>query len=360
MKRLTLNGEWLMKNTIEEEWIEAKVPGSVFNDLLSAGKIDDPFYRDNEEKAPGIARFDYEYTREFTVEEGLLNMDKVVLKCMGLDTLSQIRINDKLIAETNNMHRTYEFDLKNILNDGVNKIHVLFKSPVRFVEQKHKEDPIWGTTDAIPGFPHIRKAHCMFGWDWGPQIPDSGIWRDIELQGFKTARIKDVYVTQIHNESRVTLNIRTTLERYNDKEVNVQFVITDPEGRETIKTVPHNNDVQYTQIDIENPKLWWPNGYGSQPLYRVEARLMDCNEELDCKTYTIGLRTMRVRREKDQWGESFEFEVNGVSIFAMGADYIPEDNLLARCNPARTERLIKDCVEANFNSIRVWGRGNIP
>lgn len=360
MKRLTLNGKWMMKNTREEEWIEANVPGSVFNDLFAAGKIEDPFYRDNEEKAIDTARFDYEYTRDFVVEEGLPDMDKVLLKCMGLDTLSQIRINDKLVAETNNMHRTYEFDLKNIINNGVNKIHILFKSPVKFVEQKHRSDPVWGTPDAIAGFPHIRKAHCMFGWDWGPQIPDSGIWRDIEIQAFKTGRIKDVYITQLHRPDKVILDIRTTLERYNGKVVKVQFVITDPEGRETIKVVPHNADVLNTQIDIENPKLWWPNGYGSQPLYRVDVKLMDSSEELDRRTCNIGLRTMKVRREKDQWGESFEFEVNGVSIFAMGADYIPEDNLLARCNRSRTEKLIKDCIEANFNSIRVWGGGIYP
>lgn len=360
MKRLTLNGEWLMKNTDDAEWIKAKVPGSVFSDLLAAGKIEDPFYRDNEEKAIDTARFDYEYEREFTITDDLLSMDKVVLKCMGLDTLSEIRINDRLLAETNNMHRIYEFDLKDYIKCGSNKIHVLFKSPVKYIERKHKEDPIWGTPDAAPGFPHIRKAHFMFGWDWGPQIPDSGIWRDIEIQGFKTAKIKDVYITQLHRENKVTLNIRTTLERYNDKEITVQFVITDPEGKETVKTVPHNACVLNTQIDIENPKLWWPNGYGSQHLYSIHARLMEGGEELDIKTYSIGLRTMRVRQEKDRWGESFEFEVNGVSIFAMGADYIPEDSLLMRCNPKRTERLIKDCKDANFNSIRVWGGGIYP
>jgi len=191
-------------------------------------------------------------------------------------------------------------------------------------------------------------------------IPDSGIWRDIEIQGFKTARIKDVYITQLHKGDKVTLDIRTTLERYKDKTLMVQYVITDPEGRETIKVVPQDTEVLSTQIDIDNPRLWWPNGYGSQPIYKIEAKLMENSEELDYKVYNLGLRTMRVRREKDQWGESFEFEVNGVSIFAMGADYIPEDNLLPRCNPERTEKLIKDCIAANFNSIRVWGGGIYP
>lgn len=360
MKRLTLNGTWSMKNTRDKEWIKAKVPGSVFNDLLEEGLIEDPFYRDNDEKAIDIARFDYEYTREFEVSESLFNMDRVLLKCSGLDTLSEIRINDRLIAETNNMHRTYEFDLRNIINNGTNRINILFKSPVNFIEQKHREDPIWGTTDALQGFPHLRKAHCMFGWDWGPQIPDSGIWRDIEIQAFKTARIKDVYITQLHSLDKVTLDIRTTLERYNQKKIKLQFVITDPEGKEIIKAVPHNSDVLSMQIDIENPRLWWPNGYGSQSLYKVEIKLMESDEDLDYKSYNIGLRSLKIRREKDQWGESFEFEVNGVSIFAMGADYIPEDNLLSRCNPDRTEKLIKDCIEANFNSIRVWGGGLYP
>jgi len=130
VERLILNGKWMMKNTRDEEWICALVPGSVFNDLLTEGKIEDPFYRDNDEKALDIARFDYEYTREFALNESLLNMDKVLLKCLGLDTLSEIRINDKLVAKTSNMHRTYEFDLRNFIKHGINKIHVLFKSPV--------------------------------------------------------------------------------------------------------------------------------------------------------------------------------------------------------------------------------------
>lgn len=360
MISIDLNGTWKMKSTGEKIWTDGMVPGSVFNDLLNAGKIDDPFYRDNEGKALYIASRDYEYMRSFTVSKILLDSDSVVLHCEGLDTIATININGVLVGETDNMHRQYEFDIKGLLHDGENIIHILLKSPLKYIEQKQKEYPLWGSQDAIQGYPYIRKAHCMFGWDWGPKIPDSGIWRNISIRGYNTARIEDVYITQLHEKNAVSLDIRVRHKKYSSESIDIAVKVTSPGNEIFIKKTPGENIENHINIKINNPELWWPNGYGLQSLYRVDVRLEKGSLQVDERAFNIGLRTIRVIREPDSWGESFKFEVNGVSIFAMGADYIPEDSLLPRRSYKRTEKLIKDCVKANFNFLRVWGGGIYP
>ena len=181
MSVIDLNGKWKLKRTDEDRWIEAIVPGSVYNDLLNGNKIIDPYYRDNEEVTMEVALHDYEYERSFHIDEEVLCSDKLYLYCEGLDTLCEIYLNEKLFVNTNNMHRTYELDIKNYVKAGANRINIKFYSPVNYINEKNKEVPIWGA-NAMPGFPHLRKAHYMFGWDWGPKIPDMGIWRNIYIR----------------------------------------------------------------------------------------------------------------------------------------------------------------------------------
>ncbi|TYQ17046.1 UNVERIFIED_CONTAM: beta-mannosidase [Acetivibrio alkalicellulosi] len=358
--RLYLNGKWQMKSMEDSIWIEANVPGSVFHDLLSNNSIEDPFYRDNEPKALSIAEKEYEYKREFEVENELLNQDRLFLCCKGLDTLSVISINGKTIGETENMHRTYEFDIKEFLHAGSNTIHILFESPLKYIQQKQKENPLWGSEDAVAGFPHIRKGHCTYGWDWGPQIPDSGIWRDIYITGYSFGKLNDVYITQNHDKDKVNLNIKVEIDNWSKEVLELEATVTSPDGEVKSVSVVAKDEVNYINIDIENPKLWWPNGYGEHPLYKVEVRLKQSSRCMDSSTLNIGLRTIEVIQKKDEWGESFYFVVNGVDIFAMGANYIPEDSILPRCNREKTRYLIESSVQANFNMIRVWGGGIYP
>ncbi|WP_338788475.1 beta-mannosidase [Metabacillus sp. FJAT-53654] len=360
MKKIDLNGSWKMKCTNETEWLDAIVPGSVMNDLLRQGKIDDPFYRDNEDHAYEIAAKDYEFTREFSVDEELLSHSQVAIRFDGLDTLSEIMVNGQLVAKTNNMHRTYEFDIKAYLVKGTNHLQVTLLSPIQYITEKQKETKLWGVTDAIEGYPHIRKGHSMFGWDWGPRIPDLGIWRTVSLLAWNHSRIEDVYVSQDHHENEVGVNVRVKVKDVQKEIVNLEVKLTSPTGEINSTKITAMKSEETITIDVANPQLWWPNGYGEQPLYKVEVLVSNEEGLLDEKALTIGLRTIKVKHEPDQWGKSFEFEVNGLSIFAMGANYIPEDNLLARNSSERTERLINDCVEANFNMIRVWGGGIYP
>jgi beta-mannosidase len=360
MVKLDLGGCWKMRRCGDEDWITGNVPGTVFKDLLDAGRIADPFYRDNEDEARVIASYDYEYEREFSIDSQLLKQDKLLLRCDGLDTLTEISINDVVLAKTDNMHRTYEFDIKDRLKKGLNKINIIIYSPLELIEKKQQEQPVFHGEGSMPGMPYIRKAHCMFGWDWGPQIPDCGIWRDISIIGFNTARLEDVYIVQSHEAEKVMLDIRASIENWNTAALSLETKITAPDGTVVQRLIEANGFENHIIVEIKSPQLWWPNGFGKHPLYRVVVKLKDGGELLDSTDLNIGLRKLRVKREKDQWGETFEFEINGYSIFAMGANYIPEDNLLSRCSRERTEILIKDCVEANFNCIRVWGGGIYP
>jgi beta-mannosidase len=363
MKVIELNGRWQMKRTDEKEWIEAVVPGSVYADLLRAGKMDDPFYRDNEDAALALSYFDYQYSRTFQVDGSLLASDQVVLRCEGLDTLAEVRVNGQPVANTDNMHRTYEFEVKEILKEGDNEISIVFASSTQFIEKKDKENPLYGIPDAVAGFPHLRKVHSMFGWDWGPQLPDAGIWRNISIVGHQDARMEDVFIAQEHTQGNVKVSVDVQAHIWSDDSVEAELTIKAPDGTVVFegsaalsKDRVDKASVRF-EADIANPELWWPNGFGKQPLYAVEVRAAKAGQTLESKPYTIGLRTLGVKREQDQWGESFAFEVNCVQIFAQGANYIPEDNILTRVSIEQTERLIKDCIDANFNCIRVWGGG---
>jgi len=355
MKQQTLNGAWRLRIPGSEfPETAATVPGSVYHDLLTAGLIPDPFWRDNENEALKIMEYDFVYSRDFRVSAEMLACDAVRLRCHGLDTLAAVEVNGRKAGTADNMHRTWEFDVKDLLKEGENDIRVTLASPVKFIREAYERKPLEGSSDAMRGFPYLRKAHCMFGWDWGPRLPDAGIWRDIELIGADTARLSDVSVFQHHEAGKVTLRVVSRTERLTDGETGVTVSVTAPDGQ---VLAAEGADCALT---VEQPRLWWPAGYGDQPLYTVEVTLNGNGKVLDTWKRRIGLRTLTVRREKDEWGESFCHCVNGQDVFAMGADYIPEDNLLPRVNRERTRRLLEDARAANMNTIRVWGGGTYP
>lgn len=351
----SLNGSWRMQRAGDDAWLDAVVPGSVYADLLRAGRLEDPFYRENEQAAFDVMREDYVYTRSFSVDEALLACDAVLLRCEGLDTLCDVSVNGEAVASADNMHRTWEWDVKDMLRAGENEVRILFRSPLRYILAENEARPCWGTTDATPGFSHLRKAHCMFGWDWGPRLPDAGIWRDISLLGVEMARIDSVYVGQLHEDGRVILSLEPELDAYMEEEMTLSATVTAPDGR-----VYRPKDDESLNVVIGEPMLWWPAGYGNQPLYTVRVELSKDEKLLDVWERRIGLRTLTVSREKDEWGEEFCHVINGVKIFAMGGDYIPEDNILSRVTPERTRRLLEDAKLAHFNTVRVWGGGYYP
>ncbi|MDR2370519.1 MAG: glycoside hydrolase family 2 protein [Treponema sp.] len=361
-----LHNNWKMRKIPDKDYIPARVPGSVYSDLLAAKKMEDPYWRDNEDRAFALMENDFEYLGVFTPDPALLSCGRVLLRCDGLDTLADLYLNGEALGTACNMHRIWEFDVKGGLKKGENTLRIVFHSPNKFVRDAYRKIRTDGSGDCLDGFPQLRKAHCQFGWDWGARLPDAGIWRDVKLLGIDTARIDNVYITQKHKKDSVDLGFKMELDTGAGPVaaggagagIRAGFswavIVTDPKG----KVTRHENSPG--KITIQKPELWWPNGFGAQPLYTVKVVLFFRGREIDSRERRYGLRTMTVRKRKDKWGESFAHEVNGTAIFAMGADYIPEDNIRSRITPERTRKLLEQCTAANFNAVRVWGGGYYP
>ena len=345
MKKLNLNGIWQMKGGGFD--CQDNVPGSVYSFLLNNNLMPDPYFRNNELKALKLLENDFVFSRRFHIEN--LN-HQMLLHCDGLDTLCDIFINNQYVAHTDNMHRSYEFDITALLKDGENEIKLIFASPNKFVREMYEIDKVHGSSDALNGHSHLRKAACMMGWDWGPRLPDAGIWKDIYILTVDSDRINDIHITQRHIDGKVfvTPEVKTQ-----NKTADIVVKVTSPDN--TVFTLPANEE-----SEIYDAKLWWPNGFGEQSLYIFDIELLDNSTVVDRVSKRIGLRELKLIREKDQWGESFCHEINGIRFFAMGADYIPEDNLMSRYTKERTYNLIKQCKNCNFNAIRVWGGGIYP
>ncbi|MDR0785976.1 MAG: glycoside hydrolase family 2 protein [Treponema sp.] len=357
-------GEWRMRNSMDKEELPARVPGSVYADLLANKNMEDPFWRDNEDAAFALMENDWVYTCRFVADAAFFGCRRVLLRCEGLDTLADVFLNGDLLGKADNMHRVWEFDVLPLLKnakDGENLLTIVFHSPNKAAREAFQKIKTKGSEECLDGFPQLRKAHCMFGWDWGPRLPDAGVWRNIELVGVETARITGVYLTQTHRERDkgetpvVDLHINVEVDR-GATVCPYEVIINAPDGGG--RTVADSPQI----ITIENPELWYPNGYGPQPLYTATVVLSSPDEgaPIDVWEGRVGLRTLTVNREADEWGECFAFEVNGIRIFAMGADYIPQDNILSRVTTEKIRGLLEQCVAANFNMVRVWGGGYYP
>jgi len=205
MKTQSLAGKWEFRQRNTEQWLPGMVPGGVHTDLLSAGRIPDPFAGDNEKKVQWVAENDWEYQVRFIPMEEVLDEPQLFLVCDGLDTLATVLLNGVELGKANNMFRQYRWDIKQILHPGENILDVLFDSPIRYCAEKQAAHPMIGVPQAIPGGPHLRKAPCQFGWDWGPKLPPIGIWKDVRLEGYEEARIEDVHLRQIHENGSVTI-----------------------------------------------------------------------------------------------------------------------------------------------------------
>ncbi|NQT58717.1 MAG: glycoside hydrolase family 2 protein [Bacteroidetes bacterium] len=364
MNLITLNGEWEISSIDGTYNLTGEVPGSLFYSLEKQGEFgkEGVFYRENNRACLGIADRDFIYSRNFTIDADFLNStNEIYLEADGLDTLTEVRLNGVLVGKTRNMHRQYRFVVSEHLEPGKNRIEITFFNSLEYIRNEHKRRPMIADGDdgvtTVTGYHMIRKSHCSFGWDWGPQIPDLGIWRDIRLVSYPSGRINTVHITQTHEESGVILIFAPDCTISPCTHPILQILVKAPDGTEY--NVIGKTDKE-AHLVIENPELWWPHGLGAQPLYEVICRLVDDKTNIHDWQCRVGLRTLTIEQKADEWGESFCFAVNGVPVFARGANYIPEDVYLTRTDRAKTEKLIQNCCEANFNSIRVWGGGVYP
>ena len=380
MERLDLNGSWKLKETQGNESMPVKVPGSVLSGLLENQKIEDPFYRDNEYETRELFRKDYEFERTFEAGEELIGQDQVELVCEGLDTLADIYVNGTLAAVTENMHRTYRIPVRELLKNGENHIRILFHSVLQYMENYESEENKevkYEPCGCMRGNHLVRKAHSMFGWDWGPQLIDAGIFRDIYLEGNSGARLKEVHIRQKTGRSMADVSVKVRLKKLGEslnedwtvsaeiaKEhgevIDSQTFVLRDLGQEIWRNPDEDIETELS-LHVTDPKLWWPNGYGEQPLYEVRVTVSAPDgKEVTSDRKIIGLRSLTVSQEKDQWGSEFAFMVNGRKIFTRGANYIPEDCVYSRITRERQEYLLKSCVRANYNCVRVWGGGYYP
>lgn len=349
----TLNGSWFVQQVGQAEIFPATVPGCVHTDLLAAGRIPDPFYRANELETLWLGENDWLYWREFELPADFLAHKRLLLRCTGLDTLASLFLNGQLLGTTDNMFRTWEFEVRQCLRPGRNKLEIRFDSALAYGRQKQAERflPAW-TADKLPGGNWLRKEPCNFGWDWGPKVVTCGIWRDIELLALDHPRLTDLSIEQQHLTNGVNLTITATTEAPSPADVRLTVWLGDELLAEKVTKVGVP-----AGIPIPNPQLWWPNGLGRQPLYQVVAELVADGQLLDRQSRRIGLRTLVLDRQADQWGESFQFVVNGRPFFAKGANWIPADAFLTRLTPDHYARLLSDAAAANMNMLRVWGGG---
>lgn len=357
MKSQSLADTWQFRQVGTADWYPAAVPGGVHTDLLALDCIPDPFVGDNEKRVQWVAEADWEYRCQFSVDPELQVQSRVWLVCDGLDTLATVTLNGHELGQAANMFRQYRWEIKHLLRQRDNELLVLFDSPVKHITAKQAGRPLPGVSQAIPGGPHLRKAPCQFGWDWGPQLPPIGIWKEIRLEGTDAARLTDVHLRQTRREGAAVVSATISYEKWTANALSVRLSIISPDGIEMTKEVAAEDQSLTMELMIEAPQLWWPNGYGDQPLYQVVVTLNGENVEIDRRRYEIGLRTIELRQESDQWGRSFEFVVNGVPIFAKGSNWIPADSFPTRITEASLEALVRAAAETHQNMLRVWGGG---
>lgn len=367
MQRINLNGAWRFKginkyrtlpanNRGITEWMNAAVPGTVHTDLLANRAIPDPFYRMNELDVQWVDSQQWVYRKPFVVDEHFLSAREVELVAEGLDTYARIRINGKGVAETANMFVEHRLSVKQFLRRGTNVIEIMFDSPVARSKKLQKK---YGKLDVAlePHRVYVRKAQYSFGWDWGPRLATSGIWRNIFLEASSHPILRHPFVKVVSaNKREAVIELSVEIHSTANVPLKLRTVVT---GENCVVTNARTARVKGTtfRLTIPNPKLWWPNGHGEQPLYTAAFTLLRDGTEIHALQTPFAVRTVRLLQEQDAEGESFVIEVNGAKIFCKGADWIPSDSFLPRIANTTYEKLLAMARDAHMNMIRVWGGG---
>ncbi|MDO5104357.1 glycoside hydrolase family 2 protein [Capnocytophaga sp.] len=364
-KTISMNSGWEFSQADQNQWRTAEIPGSVQTDLLKHNLLPDPFFGTNEKKIQWVEDLDWEYRKTFTLTPNDLQYDVITLQFEGLDTHAEIFLNGNPISRTQNMFLAYDIAVKPFLKVGENTLLVRFRSPITHLMPKRAaagfEYPAGNDHRNEKLSVYSRKAPYHFGWDWGIRIVQMGIWRNVWLDFQNTARITDCFAEQLSvTQQKAALQNHVTL--ICEKPIQALLKIDYSHNGKTI-SVSENVSLQKGEnqvcvpIEIENPQLWQPVGWGKPHLYDVVVRLQTDSELIGQKQFKTGLRDAKLIREKTQNGESFYFQINGKPLFAKGANYIPGDILTTRQNKAYYDQLFENIRAANMNMIRVWGGG---
>jgi beta-mannosidase len=355
-----------------KEWHPAQVPGVVQTDLLHNKLIPDPFDRDNEFRLQWIGLADWEYQTTFQIEAAALAHDHVDLVFDGLDTFADVYLNDQAILHADNMFRHWRVPAKAMLKPGPNTLRIVFHSAVEKMLPYVKSLPYvlpsistnnYGNEENIATAPYTRKAPYNYGWDWGPRFLTEGIWQPVRLETWDTLRVENFHIHQqsiTADVANVTAELEieagrptaATLTFAHDEMSGAQT----PDGNQTLRLNAGINHVSFP-LRIAAPKLWYPVGYGAQNRYRFSASVRIGRDAAARAETRTGLRSVELRRVPDQWGKSFEFVVNGISVFAKGADVIPFDSFPNRVTPEIHRNILQSARDVHMNMVREWGGG---
>jgi beta-mannosidase len=355
-----------------KDWHPAQVPGVVQTDLLRNGLIPDPFYQDNDTRLQWIGLADWEYRTTIQADTATMSHEHVDLVFDGLDTFAEVYVNDKEILRSDNMFRQWRVPVKSVLKDGPNVLRVVFHSPIESMIPQVKALPYilpsvtthnTGNEENIATAPYTRKAAYQYGWDWGPRYVTEGIWRPVRLEVWDTLRIANFHVHQQKISKEIAaLAAEITIDASRSTAANVEISYAELNGaaapviRQTVQLDPGTNQISIP-IRVANPKLWYPTGYGAQDRYRFVVTVRRGKDVAAEATLNTGLRSIELRREVTGSGKSFEFVVNGIPIFAKGADVIPFDSFPNRVTPESHRQILEAARDAHMNMVREWGGG---
>jgi len=364
-----LTENWGFKEVDSRDWLPASVPGTVHTDLMANGLIEDPFYRLNERKVQWVDKKDWVYQCSFEISPEEFERQHHELRFEGLDTYASVYINDIRVLQTNNMHRTYTVDVKEHLLEGTNTLRILLESPIKkgveLYDALDYKIPVSANDQAetgeVPGGKRVnvftRKAAYHYGWDWGPRLVTSGIWRPVTLISWDDFRISDMVLNQELNGdvARILahLEIESSIENAN---ALLQLQLDDDVIASTKVRLSKGKQDFNIPIKIDRPELWWPNGLGKQHLYNLQVKLQR-KEVISTVNQNIGIRTIELTADSTLSQPNFYFKVNGKPTFAKGVNYIPQDIFLPRVSHKDYERILQAAADANMNMIRVWGGG---
>ncbi len=361
--KIPVHTDWQFREVGKDTWYSATVPGSVHTDLLNNKLIDDPFYRDNEQKLQWIGKTDWEYQTNFNATPNILAHDNIDLVFEGLDTYANVFVNDESLLNADNMFRTWRVDCKRLLRPGLNTLRIRFRSPINEISPlmtKLDYQLPAGNDQGEKTSPHTRKAPYQFGWDWGPRFVTSGVWRPVSLEAWNKARVDDLHILP-RQVTAAAANLTAAVEVVANSETNATIIVDNLTDRSVaakreVKLAPGSNRVAL-DFTIARPALWWPNGLGAHPLYTFKARLLINGQPLDAITTRTGLRSLELRQQPDASGKSFTFVINGVPVFAKGGNWIPADSFPTRISKAKYRQLLESVRDTNMNMLRVWGGG---
>ena len=356
-----LNVGWKLHLNNKEDWIDARVPGNVHLDHLENRKIPDPFFGQNEAELQWISDEDWTYKLMFEPDKDLMERKNIILFFHGLDTYADIFLNNIKVLSANNMFHPWSANVKDVLRDGMNNLEIHFRSPLKEVSgQMNSIDHALPADNDQAGktSPYTRKAPYHYGWDWGPCLVTSGIWKEVELIGWE-----DWYVDQLHiknkNVSKDIAELEVELTVLSDISEDISVCVRESLSGKDFKKIfrmePGANDLSFT-ISIDNPDLWWPVGHGDQILHEFFLTI-ETKEREEHHERRLGIRDVKIRRDKDEKGESFEIHVNGIPIYSKGANWIPADYFVERLTRDDYKRLLNDAIRANMNTLRIWGGG---